>query len=246
MKQIEVHIELLTNILWQPSTDCSFKLNSDVDIWRIYIPSYKDQTAHFLNLLQPDDIVRANRYVQEKDRIRFIISRAALREIISRYINQPARDIIFGSGPNKKPFIAGADLRYNVSHSANWVLIAIAKTDVGVDTETIDASFNFQSILEDYFSPAEISFINDNPENFFLLWTRKEALTKATAQGLDENLKHIPCLDGMHITNTTILKTDKNWLVKSFKTDAENLGSIVCEKTIQKLHFFEINLSKNV
>ncbi|WP_158642796.1 4'-phosphopantetheinyl transferase family protein [Mucilaginibacter ginsenosidivorax] len=246
MAQVEVNIQLAETIYWQPETECNFEPENTVDVWRIYIPLYKDQTAHFLNLLQPDEIVRANRYVQEKDRIRFIISRAALREIVSRYINQPAKGIIFGSGPNKKPFIVGAALRYNVSHSANWVLIAISKTDVGVDTETIDASFKFESILEDYFSPAEISFINGNPKNFFLLWTRKEALTKATAQGLDENLKHIPSLDGMHITNTNILKTDKNWLVKSFKTDAENQGSIVCEKIIKKLCFFEIKLSKNV
>lgn len=246
MAQVEVNIQLSETIYWQPETECSFQPEDTVDVWRIYIPSYKDQTAHFLNLLQPDEIVRANRYVQEKDRIRFIISRAALRVIVSRYINQPASDIVFGSGPNKKPFIEGADFRYNVSHSANWVLIAIAKTDVGVDTEIIDASFKFQSILEDYFNPAEINFIDGNPENFFLLWTRKEALAKATAQGLDENLKHIPSLDGMHITNTNILKTDKNWLVKSFKTDAENRGSVVCEKIVKKLCFFEINLSKNV
>jgi len=246
MAQVEVNIQMSGTINWQPETECNFQPEDTVDVWRVYIPLYKHQTAHFLNLLQPDEIARANRYVQEKDRARFIISRAALRVIVSRYIDQPARDISFGSGPNKKPFIVGADLRYNVSHSANWVLIAIAKTDVGVDTETIDSSFKFQSILEDYFSPAEISFIDGSPENFFLLWTRKEALTKATAQGLDENLKHIPSLDGMHITNTNILKTSKNWLVKSFKTDAENRASIVCEKTVQKLHFFEINLSKSV
>ncbi|WP_295717015.1 4'-phosphopantetheinyl transferase superfamily protein [Mucilaginibacter sp.] len=239
MGAVTVNIQFLDAVTWLNETECTFQLNDEVDLWRVNISANQSNIANLLSLLQPDEIVRANRYLQEKDRTRFIVSRAALRQILGKYTNQSAVDLKFSIGTNKKPYISGTDIRYNVSHSADWVLIAIANTNVGVDTEKINPLFDFTSILEDNFSKAEIDFIGQSPQNFFLLWTRKEALTKATSQGLDENLKYMPSLDGLHPVDARMLLTDRNWQVKSFKIDGLNWGSVALESKIQKLNFFD-------
>jgi 4'-phosphopantetheinyl transferase len=239
MAAVTINVQFLDTVKWFDETECTFQLNDEVDLWRINIAANQSNIANFLSLLQPDEVARANRYLQEKDRTRFIISRATLRQILGKYTNQSAADLKFSIGTNKKPYIKGADIKYNVSHSADWVLIAIANTNVGVDTEKINPLFDFTSILEDNFSKAEIDFIGQSPQNFFLLWTRKEALTKATGQGLDENLKYMPCLDGLHPADARVLITDKNWQIKSFKIDGMNWGSVALESKIQQLNFFD-------
>lgn len=239
MRTVTVNVQFLDAFTWFNEPECTFQVNNQVDLWRVNISANQSNIAHLLSLLQPDEIARANRYMQEKDRTRFIISRAILRQILGKYINQVAADLKFVIGVDKKPYIVGADIKYNVSHSANWVLIAIANTNVGVDTEKINPLFDFSSILEDNFSKAEIDFIGESPQNFFLLWTRKEALTKATGQGLDENLKYMPSLDGLHPADARVLITDKNWQIKSFKIDEMNWGSVALESKIQKLNFFD-------
>lgn len=241
MGQVEVNIQFLNAVKWQPEAVCAFTLAEGVDVWRINIQTNASYTDKLLSILQPDEIARANRYLQEKDRLRFIVSRAALRHIISKYTLQPATAITFTVGANKKPYVDGHSLKYNVSHSGDWVLIAVANSDIGVDTETINTSFDFESILEDNFSEAEINFIQKSAENFYLLWTRKEALTKATGQGLDDNLKSIPSLEGSQFADSRLLLTEKNWLVNSFNLDNENMASVVVEVDSGAMSFFEVN-----
>lgn len=242
MGQVEVEINFLDDIEWQAETRCGFNLNTGVDVWRINIANQLTDIENYLAVLQPEEIARANRYLQQKDRVRFIVSRAALRLILAKYLHQDAGAITFKANTNRKPYIDGSDLKYNVSHTTDWVLIAIANTDVGVDTEKIDPTFDFPSILPDYFSPAETVFIGHSPENFFLLWTRKEALTKATSQGLDENLKQIPSLGGLQFADDSLLLTDKNWSVNSFKLDHRNFGTIVTVQNAKELRFFKADL----
>jgi 4'-phosphopantetheinyl transferase len=242
MGQVEVEINFFEDIEWQAETQCGFNSNIGVDVWRINIANQSIDIERYLTILQQEEIARANRYVQQKDRVRFIASRAGLRLILAKYLHQDAADIIFKANANKKPYIDGCDLKYNVSHTRDWVLIGIANTDVGVDTEKIDQTFDFPSILPDYFSPAETVFIGHSPENFFLLWTRKEALTKATSQGLDENLKQIPSLGGLQFADDSLLLTDKNWSVNSFKLDSLNFGTVVTEQSSKDLRFFKADL----
>ncbi len=242
MAQIEINIQLSDAIIWHPGTECNFKPDDSVDIWRINIKGNQAYCPGLSTILLPDEVARANRYLQVKDRIRFMVSRIALRQIIGKYTGQPPEAVAFAIGENKKPFINGADLKYNISHSGDWVLIAVSNTAVGVDTEKIDPSFNYKTILEDNFSKKEIDYIGQSAKNFFLLWTRKEALTKATGQGLDENLKYIPCLDGIQYADGLSLLTDKNWLVNSFRVDEENWGTVVSENTFGPSSFFELSL----
>jgi 4'-phosphopantetheinyl transferase len=244
MDLIKVHIKFQNDTNWQNGMYCDYELrNNHVDVWRIKISSNLRFIDNFFKVLLPDEIVRANRYVQKKDRLRFVVSRGALRCLLSKYIKQSATSIKFVVSANKKPFIYQQNIKYNVSHSGDWVLIAISNTEVGIDTEEMDPGFSYKEILADNFSRDEINYIahQDSVNSFYLLWTRKEALTKATAQGLDNNLQNIPSLNGYHKIDSAILSSPKNWVMNSFKTDENNMATVATEIAAGELKYWNAN-----
>lgn len=248
MEAVKVEIRYLDAVDWQQDTTRNFTIGAQIDVWRVKIADHLTVIRQLIKLLLPDEIKRAERYYQEKDRQRFIVSRAALRTILGWYLDQQPEDIRFEIGPNKKPFVktAGTAVNYNVSHSDEWVTIAISKTNVGIDTEKLDRSFAYKEILADNFSEEEIRFINqnDSAEKFILLWTRKESITKLTSQGLDERLKDIPCLDGNYLTNSNIINSTKAIKLVSFRLDNGNLATLAYEgEDGIDIQFRDINLT---
>jgi 4'-phosphopantetheinyl transferase len=248
MEVVKVEIRYLDAVEWQQDTARNFTIGNEIDVWRVKTADNLALITQLIKLLLPDEVKRAERYYQEKDRQRFIISRAALRIILGRYLGQQPEDLRFEIGPNKKPFVktTGTSVNYNVSHSDEWVTIAVSKTKVGIDTEKIDRSFAYKEILADNFSEEEIRFINQNnpEEKFILLWTRKEAITKLTSQGLDERLKDIPSIDGNHLTNNIIINSSKAIKLVSFRLDNGNLATLAYEsETSIAIQFRDIDLT---
>ena len=88
-------------------------------------------------------------------------------------------------------------IQFNISHSHGLALCAVAhKREVGVDLEYIHADYSFGSIAGQFFSQREVSSLNSFPEHlrlnqFFKLWTRKEACLKAQGKGLTVDLNEI-------------------------------------------------------
>jgi hypothetical protein len=70
---------------------------------------------------------------------------------------------------------------FNISHSANYVVCAIADSPVGIDIEG-GRKVN-RSVAKRYFTEEEIESIHSD-EDFFKIWTFKEALGKYTGEGL--------------------------------------------------------------
>ena len=175
---------------------------SSVAVFRISVAEHVKHAPYLYSLLQASEVVRARKYHREADHYRFLIARAALRMLLSKYTGQPPADIDFALGANKKPVLQDTPgLHYNTSHSNNWILLAIGRVEVGIDVEQVDAGFPFQDIVLHSFSPREQAFIDRSPSSrqaFFQLWTRKEALVKAIAQGIDADFDSIPALDGAH------------------------------------------------
>ncbi|UOE52113.1 4'-phosphopantetheinyl transferase superfamily protein [Mucilaginibacter sp. SMC90] len=245
---VRVEVLDLDTVEWRHSTNLNLTIGDHADVWRVKINDHLSLIGKLKKLLLPDEIARAGRYYQEKDRHRFIVSRASLRVILGWYLNQKPEDIRFQTGTNKKPFVetAGIAVNYNVSHSDEWVTIAVSETAVGIDTEKIDPSFDYREILTDNFSEDEISFINQNnpAEKFILLWTRKESITKLTSQGLDERIKHIPSLNGDHKISDEIIHSSQAIKLVSFKLDNSNLATLAYEhEDLIPILFLDIDLT---
>ncbi|MEA3238489.1 MAG: 4'-phosphopantetheinyl transferase superfamily protein [Candidatus Bipolaricaulota bacterium] len=150
--------------------------------------------------LSIDEIRRANRYRQERDRSRYIVAHGVLRELLADYMALSPRDISFGHTEKGKPFLKGGGgeqrLRFNLSHSGEWAAVGFAlSTEVGIDIEQIDLSVSIEAVARRFFSNSEFEAIQAIPLEqrtaaFFTTWTRKEAYVKARGDGIADRLRN--------------------------------------------------------
>jgi 4'-phosphopantetheinyl transferase len=143
--------------------------------------------------LSPDERQRADRFHFEVDRRRCIIGRGVLRLLLGQILGLSASQLQFECDEFGKPRLMprqGLPLQFNVSHSGDLILIAIAMgRAVGVDVERIRADIDLDSIAARFFSPNECRMLASlaepvRHESFFACWTRKEAYLKAKGVGL--------------------------------------------------------------
>lgn len=197
------------------------------DIWRVCLdqPSGEDSET---SVLSGEEIERANRFLFERDRIRFTRCRSALRGLLARYLAIPAPALRFDYLPQGKPQVAAdqnpAGLQFNLSHSANLALIAVADGyQLGVDVEKIRSEVDTAALAERFFSLHERASLRALPDHlrvsgFFACWTRKEAFLKATGDGLsfplgDFSVTTHPELDPALVEIRGNRETGKQWFL---------------------------------
>ncbi len=147
-----------------------------------------------LALLSPDERERAERYRHPRAKHAFVRGRSALRTVLGHYLDRPAADIRFEVGSKGKPRLADCPpnqgLVFNVSHSGDWALIALAEnTTLGVDIERIRSLTHREGMAQRCFSPEELTCWKSLPVDsqdtaFFALWSCKESFVKATGEGI--------------------------------------------------------------
>jgi len=164
----------------------------DVHVWQVRLDVDGDELHALTSVLSADERERTSRFVRPCDASRSAAARGHLRQLLGHYLDRPAAEVALGVGPHGKPFVSapGAGwLRFNMSHSGDRGLIAVANgREVGVDVE------RFQPELPDpelrkLFAPAEQRALSaltagDYIEQYFTLWTRKEAVVKGLGVGL--------------------------------------------------------------
>lgn len=214
-----IFVETIPSQSWEDSPDSTLQ---SVDLWKIYIPAHLHKMDQLSDLLSPDEKSRAARYHQQKDKDRFVIGRGMLRQILSYYSDCPPGEIQFLKGINNKPYIHQAfPIEFNLSYSHEYIVVGIASEAVGVDIEFIHPEFDYDLLLDACFVDGEINVIanaTDPRQEFFLFWTRKEALLKATALGLGDYLTDFSCLQGSQSFPIT-LDIKGNWQIDSFLLD---------------------------
>ncbi|HVW97019.1 MAG TPA: 4'-phosphopantetheinyl transferase superfamily protein [Mucilaginibacter sp.] len=242
MNSIKVTNIFLESPQWYAPEACSFQLlGNGVDVWKIAVSDNAQTDPEMLALLSTAEFERCSRFYRETDRNRFVTSRWAMKNIAGKYLRSLPAELVFGSGKNNKPFVKDAkDFHYSMSHSNHTILLAIANCEIGADIEFIDAKFGYREVLKDNFSVKESEYIieKESISRFFTAWTRKEAITKATAQGLDCDLKLLPGLDGEHYVPGGIIDSSDDWVIRSFYTGANYMSSVATPPHIRDLSFF--------
>lgn len=142
-------------------------------------------------LLSPDEVARADRFVFEADRRRFVTARGWLRWQVGQMLEQAPETVRFGYRPHGKPYLPDApDLHFNLAHSGDRALLGLAQgRALGVDIEQMRPLPDLESIITAFFSPQEqMAILAQPPEQrtaaFFATWTCKEAYLKAVGDGL--------------------------------------------------------------
>lgn len=172
--------------------------DNDIHLWATTLIPGPDILASFAATLSPDEMARANRFKFEKHRNRFVAGRGALRGILAPYIRAAAPELSFSYSTNGKPELSGesakAGLHFNLAHSEDLALVAVTRIGVvGVDVEEVRPIKEVDALVARFFSQRENEAFQKVPEAqkpaaFFNLWTRKEALLKATGEGITKSL----------------------------------------------------------
>jgi 4'-phosphopantetheinyl transferase len=216
-----------------------------IHIWMVNVPQSKSLIDLYSYVISSDEQIRASRFHKEKDQLRFLVSRIALRKLLAYYTRLQPDVLAFSLDDNKRPLLNTKEkdeVHFNISHSGDLILIALADSPIGVDIEFIKPSFHFADVLPTNFNTEEGVFVQNSKSpisSFFLLWTRKEALLKATAKGLVDDLKKIQSTDGAYQVDGDVIGSKEDWEVDSFYLSENYLGSIASIHGRKTIRFFD-------
>ena len=237
-----------TEAIWLNTDQNVFTSLNKICIWRIKTSDFLSESKSFMLILNLEETERIFRYKSATNRETRIISRAVLRILLGRYLSLDPIKIMFELDLQKKPVLKNASdkpIHFNVSHSGDWILIAISANPIGIDLERTDASFTYQNLLDFSFDIEEKSYILKSRfpvETFYQLWTRKEALLKATGKGLVDELDSIPSLDGLHQNPDQLINCSQSWEITSFNIDENHIGSAAFMPVKTALQFLNFQL----
>ena len=120
---------------------------------------------------------------------------------LAELLDIPGRDISVSRTSRGMPVLdAPARGWLSRAHRQGLTLIAASrKTPIGADLELVDDSVPYSDIAHAFFDPAEAAWLETvprlaQPVGFSALWTIKEAVLKATGEGIANGLAH-PCVD---------------------------------------------------
>ena len=168
---------------------------TEVHVWRAVLDVEAAIVSRMCELLSADERARAERFHFQIDRRHFIVARAHLRMILSRYMNIAPAEVRFEYSEHGKPMLANGnepdgEIKFNLAHSAGIALFGFTRAgEIGVDLERIRPEITGDDIARRFFSAAELACLERVPaparqEAFFDCWTRKEAFVKAKGMGL--------------------------------------------------------------
>lgn len=167
-----------------------------VHVWTAHL----DEPAPPVEVLDPDESARAQRFHFEHDRRRFAAARGILRVLLGRYVGTSAGGIGFGYGARGKPFVASpaTPVRFNLSHSHGRGMFVFARgREVGIDLEAgARLKDDWPGLARRIFSAreqAELAALPPEGQRAAFLdgWTRKEAYLKAAGLGIVDGLQTI-------------------------------------------------------
>ncbi|MBK8534386.1 MAG: 4'-phosphopantetheinyl transferase superfamily protein [Candidatus Competibacteraceae bacterium] len=211
----------------------------EVQVWLADLRQPAERLAELAITLTTDEQQRAARFRFPEQRDRFSVGRGLLRELLGVYLDRPAAALRFEQGAHGKPELTGVDaaagLHFNLSHSGERALYAVARCELGVDLECRDRSVSHAAVAERVCTPCEWAAFQVLPaeqvhEAFFTCWTRKEALAKALGGGLASGLRTLEvCFPAVGVLDGRVTLRDgleREWSVLNLLLDPGWSGAL--------------------
>jgi 4'-phosphopantetheinyl transferase len=209
-------------------------------------PAVRNRLASVLSTAEQE---RAARFAFVRDRNRYTVARAIIRQLLGGYLGEPPENVVLVTLPDGKPSLAATaripGLRFNLSHSHEFALCAFCLGhELGIDIEKIKPRVAFEGIESRYFSPKERAELETlpqdlRPEGFFLCWTRKEAYVKARGEGLKVPLESFSV--SLTPGKPVVLQSsdEERWSLYSIHPTAGFVGALAVEGRGHRLQFWE-------
>jgi 4'-phosphopantetheinyl transferase len=160
-----------------------------VAAWAARLDAGAETVAACTATLADEERSRAARFHFEPDRRRFAVARGTLRMLLGAALGRPARDIAIRTTSRGRPFVDGGP-DFSLSHAGDHAVFAFARgARVGIDLEALDRPVESMALARRFFAAPEVGTLEGLPEParhraFIACWTRKEAVVKATGEGM--------------------------------------------------------------
>jgi 4'-phosphopantetheinyl transferase len=169
---------------------------SGIHVW---LTAYQDLVdpdllARLGQLMDPRERAQHQRFLFEDDRLRYLVTRAMVRTVLSRHAPVAPADWVFTVNDYGRPELAAQHgmpgLHFNISHTRGMIALAVSRqVALGIDIENICWRAAPLDVAEHYFAPAEVAALATLPPaqrhaGFFAYWTLKESYIKARGMGL--------------------------------------------------------------
>jgi 4'-phosphopantetheinyl transferase len=162
-----------------------------VALWWKTLASSDDDFAQLSSWLAPQEHTRAARFARDDLKRRYIVGRATLRWVLGHSLGLPPSEVRIVRGERGRPHLDGAPtLDFNISHTQGVALIGVAGSGrIGVDVERLQRNVSADGLAKKFLTVREQATLADLDEDarrrrFLHYWTCKEAMSKATGDGL--------------------------------------------------------------
>lgn len=118
------------------------------------------------------------RYLRFEDKVRCLAA-----GLLLRYLFKDSAELIC-TNEYGKPYLPDSPIRFNLSHSGVFVVLAADGDELGVDIEQIKEHRRF--VAERYYTENELRWLDSQSDTalaFCTLWAGKESVLKATGLG---------------------------------------------------------------
>ncbi|AZK95517.1 MULTISPECIES: 4'-phosphopantetheinyl transferase family protein [Streptomyces] len=175
-------------------------------VWYGRVAELAEEALSHRHLLDAEESSRLDAFLRPKDRHAYAVAHVALRRLLGMHLGiAPAavamerRPCSRCGGPHGRPAVPEDRVHFSLSHTSRTtdgrVLIALARTAVGVDVEVVPGEQTVAEVSRQL-HPHERTELDalhpaDRPLAFARCWTRKESVLKATGAGLGEGVSGI-------------------------------------------------------
>lgn len=223
----------------------------EAHLWLLPLDLPEDRRDWMEEVMSATEVARADRFVYPHLRHRFVAAHGQLRRILAPYAGVAPEALAFGSGEKGKPYLTTPAPAFNLSHSADWGLLGIARAPtIGVDIERISPSRDLDGIARSVFAPDEQNLLGTLPEPektnaFFACWSRKEAVIKADGRGLGMGLDTFVVT--MRDTDPPAVRFQPGAVAEGFELDLHDVravegyrAAVAAPPSIRTLKFFRL------
>jgi len=167
-----------------------------VSLWWSDLGHPADEIARVARWLSPAETARAARFGTDALRGKNVAGRATLRLLLGEVLGVAPERVPLQRGARGRPELAGvaAAPDFNVSHTRCGAVFAVARDlprhfRIGVDVERYDRRLDADGLARKFLTVREQASLRDvdadgRRQRFLRYWTCKEAMSKATGDGL--------------------------------------------------------------
>jgi 4'-phosphopantetheinyl transferase len=216
-----------------------------VDLWLCQVRPHEPTDE---GLLAPDERERAGRFVDSQARALFALGRSLLRAALASYLDYAPQALRLDQRclrcgrQHGKPRLVDpvSDLAFNLAHSRGLIVLAVCGGyEVGVDVEDRGRATSMPELAPLLLSAAEHQALEDvpeasRPEVLLECWVRKEALLKATGDGLSRDPRGValPLARG----GTAVYRHDGTWWgVCSLDVGPDHAGAVAVRGSVPRV-----------